>query len=85
MPKLPSSKRKGFNSLFALVSGQLWRERNNRGTSTSIQQLAADIKRDAELWIQAGATKLGCLVSEWLFFVVLLGPGFLCNLPMCNL
>ncbi|RLM53052.1 hypothetical protein C2845_PMPSC006798 [Panicum miliaceum] len=46
------SKRKGFDSLFALVSWQIWKERNARvfrQAEASVLQLLAHIKRDTEL------------------------------------
>jgi hypothetical protein len=61
------SKRKGFDSLFALVSWHIWKERNARvfrGAVESVQQLLVAIRREAQSWMDAGAAKLGCLLCE---------------------
>jgi predicted negative regulator of RcsB-dependent stress response len=45
--------------LFALVSWQLWKERNAhcfREASSSLADLLQIIKAEADNWIQAGAT-----------------------------
>jgi hypothetical protein len=61
-------KKKGFDRLFALVTWEIWKERNApifRRVSTQASQVVALIKQQGELWIDAGAKKLGCLlVSE---------------------
>ena len=59
-------KRKGADTLFALVAWELWKERNTRlfwnEVATSVQ--LATIKQIADLWIEAGARHLGELVRE---------------------
>lgn len=65
--QLPNSKRKGFDSLFALVAWQLWKERNGRvfrGEESQPSELIQKIKREGDDWISAGATHLGCLFTE---------------------
>ncbi|CAL5041675.1 unnamed protein product [Urochloa decumbens] len=65
--QLLSHKRKGFDSLFALITWQLWKERNARlfrdAVSTPLQLLGR-IKREGDDWIAAGAQKLGSLFCE---------------------
>lgn len=49
----------------ALVAWELWKERNMRGFCSAITQvpdLLAVIKREAELWVLAGAKNLSCLL-----------------------
>ena len=63
---LPAQKRKGFDTLFALVTWYLWKERNARvfrNTELQPNALLRSIRQDGESWIAAGATKLGCLFS----------------------
>ncbi|CAN6352890.1 unnamed protein product [Urochloa humidicola] len=62
-----SSKKKGFDTLFALVAWQIWKERNarvfrnHRASSLLLLQM---IKLEGDSWIAAGAKKLGCLFAE---------------------
>jgi hypothetical protein len=59
-------QRKGIDSLFALVSWQLWKERNAccfMDATTSVNDILLIIKAEADLWIQAGAKNLGSLAS----------------------
>jgi hypothetical protein len=59
-------QRKGFDSLFALVSWQVWKERNARcfrSATTSVTDLLLVIRAEADQWIRAGAKNLGVLVS----------------------
>jgi hypothetical protein len=63
---LQPSQRKGFDSLFALVSWQLWKERNARcfrESAAPAAELLLVIKAQADLWVQAGAKRLGSLFS----------------------
>jgi hypothetical protein len=63
---LQSSQRKGLDSLFALVSWQLWKERNARcfrESASPVTELMQVIKAQAEMWVQAGAKHLGSLAS----------------------
>ena len=58
---------KGFDTLFALTAWEIWKERNARvfrRDSLTVHQLAMVIKQQGELWIDAGARKLSCLVLE---------------------
>ncbi|KAF8772420.1 hypothetical protein HU200_005781 [Digitaria exilis] len=72
MVDLPSepdarSKQKGFDSLFAIVSWQLWKERNAwvfRGAESQPAELLRRIQKEGEDWISAGAKHLGCLFTE---------------------
>ena len=60
-------KRKGFDSLFALISWQLWKGRNARTFRNDNQQtlmVCRLIKFEGDNWIAAGATNLGCLFCE---------------------
>ena len=59
-------QRSGFDSLFALVSWQVWKERNARcfrGQSASFSDLLQLIKAEADCWIQAGAGDLGSMAA----------------------
>jgi hypothetical protein len=63
---LQTSQRKGLDSLFALVSWQLWKERNARcfrESASPVAELLQVIKAQAELWVQAGAKHLGSIAS----------------------
>jgi hypothetical protein len=58
--------RSGLDSLFALVSWQIWKERNARcfrGETASVNKLLQLIKAEADRWIEAGARGLGALAS----------------------
>ena len=60
-------KQKGLDSLFALVSWTIWKERNARcfrDASTIVSQLLQVIKAEAEIWIQAGVRDLECLATQ---------------------
>jgi len=64
---LPPTKRKGFNTLFSLITWELWKERNARvfrNAATPVPQLVQTISHFGEQWVLAGAKKLGCLFSE---------------------
>ncbi|CAN6373551.1 unnamed protein product [Urochloa humidicola] len=64
--QVQAQKRKGFDSLFALVSWQIWKERNARvfrGATSQPRQLLQQIKIEGDNWISAGARQLGCLFS----------------------
>jgi hypothetical protein len=63
---LQTSQRKGLDSLFALVSWQLLKERNARcfrESASLVAELLQVIKAQAELWVQAGAKHLGSIAS----------------------
>jgi hypothetical protein len=60
-------QRAGMDSLFVLVSWQVWKERNARcfrGSSASVAELLQLIKDEGDRWIQAGALGLGSLVGR---------------------
>ncbi|PAN17004.2 hypothetical protein PAHAL_3G099400 [Panicum hallii] len=60
-------KRRGFDTLFMLIIWALWKERNNRlfqRQESTVQELQDRIKLDIKLWIEAGASRLGCLKRE---------------------
>lgn len=77
------NSRKGFDSLFALTSWTIWKERNARcfrESATTIPELLTMIKAEAEQWANAGAKNLWSLASGvascHLFFIVSFGlPG----------
>ena len=53
--------------MFALIAWEIWKERNARcfrGAATQITAIKATIKLQAELWVQAGAKHLGCLIQR---------------------
>jgi len=63
----PMERRKGFDTLFMLVIWLLWKERNAHlfdRYSSSAAQLLQLIKLEIQLWVEAGATRLGCLRCE---------------------
>lgn len=65
--QLPGGKRKGFDTLFALVTWQLWKERNARVFRDAVSlpaELLQRIKKEGDEWIMAGAKNLGCLFGE---------------------
>jgi hypothetical protein len=60
-------KRKGADTLFALVAWEIWKERNARcfrDAPSTNSQLLSTIKHTSDQWIEARARKLGCLVCE---------------------
>nr|TKW36508.1 LOW QUALITY PROTEIN: hypothetical protein SEVIR_2G445000v2 [Setaria viridis] len=60
----PRGSRKGLDSLFVL---QLWKERSARlfeRQMSSVQERIQGIKQEAQLWVEAGACRLGCLRCE---------------------
>jgi hypothetical protein len=60
-------RRKGIDTLFALVSWQLWKERNARcfrGATTSTGDTMQIIKSEGERWVQAGAEGLRALIGN---------------------
>ena len=59
-------RRTGMDSLFALVSWQLWKERNARcfrEVTATVTDLLQIIKAEADQWIQAGAKGLRALAQ----------------------
>jgi hypothetical protein len=60
------SQRKDIDSLFALTSGQIWKEKNARcfrEATTTVTELLPIIKAHANLRVQAGANDLRSLAS----------------------
>jgi hypothetical protein len=60
-------RRKGASTLFMIVAWHLWKERNMRlfKQRTAITSVIIDrIKAEANLWVAAGAQKLGHLFCE---------------------
>jgi hypothetical protein len=58
--------KKGADSLFALVSWQIWKERNTRcfrDATVMVHELLSIIKAEVDQWIRAGAKNLGVLAS----------------------
>ncbi|RCV07172.1 hypothetical protein SETIT_1G223100v2 [Setaria italica] len=63
----PRERRKGLNILFMLVIWSIWKERNARlfnQCSSTTQELLQRIKSDIDLWVMAGARRLGHLKFE---------------------
>lgn len=61
-----ADKCRGMDSLFALVSWEIWKERNAwcfRNATNPLHQLLQIIKAQAEFWVQAGAVHLRSLTS----------------------
>ena len=59
-------RRNGMDSLFALVSWHLWKERNARcfrESTSTVDDLLHIIKAEADHWIQAGADGLRALAQ----------------------
>jgi hypothetical protein len=59
--------RRGADSLFALITWEVWKERNARcfrGSESDANVLTATIKYQAELWVVAGAKHLGSLLAR---------------------
>lgn len=62
--QLPTCKRKGFDTLFALIAWHIWKERNARvfrGAAAGVDLVLRVIGQEGICWIEAGAQKLGCL------------------------
>ncbi|KAG0512495.1 hypothetical protein BDA96_10G018800 [Sorghum bicolor] len=60
-------RRKGLDTLFALVSWHVWKERNARcfrDASATINDLLQLITMEADRWINAGATGLAVLARS---------------------
>ena len=58
--------RKGVDSLFALVSWQVWKEQNARcfrEATATVQELLLVIRTEADQWVRTGAKNLGGLAS----------------------
>jgi hypothetical protein len=58
--------KKGIDSLFDLVSREIWKEHNAccfREASSMVAELLVVIKAQAEQWVRAGAKDLGSLAS----------------------
>ena len=65
--QLRKDKRKGFDSLFASIAWQLWKERNARtfrGVALQPSMVLRLIQLEGENWIAAGAKNLGRLFCE---------------------
>jgi hypothetical protein len=63
----PQACVKGVDSLFALISWELWKERNAccfRRAATQLNAVKDQIKQQAELWVMAGNKHLGSLVQR---------------------
>ena len=57
-------RRSGLDSLFGLVSWQIWKERNARcfrEASATVIEILQLIKAEADRWIEAGAGGLAAL------------------------
>lgn len=57
------NSRKGFDSLFALTSCSMWKERNARCFRDAATKLLMMIKAETEQWANAGSKDLWCLAS----------------------
>ncbi|CAL5027772.1 unnamed protein product [Urochloa decumbens] len=60
-------RRKGVCSLFMAVGWHLWKERNARlfeRSAAVVSVIIARIKQEVDLWVAAGARKLGSLFCE---------------------
>jgi len=63
----PSDLRRGGDSLFALVTWQVWKERNSRcfrGEAAVVSGVVTSIRLLASEWVSAGARALGCVLGE---------------------
>jgi hypothetical protein len=61
------NRRKGIDSLFALVSWQFWKEQNARcfrDVTATIAEMLQFIKMEANRWIEAGAMGLRALAEQ---------------------
>jgi hypothetical protein len=59
-------RRPGLDSLFTLISWQVWKERNARcfrGSSAAIREILPTIKAEAERWMDTGAQGLQVLCA----------------------
>ena len=59
-------RQTGMDTLFALVSWQMWKERNARcfrESTSTVTELLQVIKAEADRWIQAGASGLSALAQ----------------------
>lgn len=57
-------QQKGFDSIFALTSWAIWKERNARcfrDSATAVQDLLRTIQAETDLWAQAGAKHIWSL------------------------
>ncbi|RLN28124.1 hypothetical protein C2845_PM05G27800 [Panicum miliaceum] len=62
--QLPGAKRKGFDTLFALITWHLWNEQNARvfrDVAAGVNLVIHMIRQEGLCWIGAGALNLGCL------------------------
>ena len=60
-------QRKGLDSLFALLSWQVWKERKARcfrQSTTMIAEMLQIIKMEADRWIEAGAARIWALADR---------------------
>ncbi|KAJ1278477.1 hypothetical protein BS78_04G082500 [Paspalum vaginatum] len=63
----PASVRRGGDSLFTLVTWQVWKERNARcfqGETSTVNYVVSSIRSGAGEWVRAGARALGCIIRE---------------------
>jgi hypothetical protein len=63
----PPGARKGVDSLFALVTWEVWKERNARcfrSEASSVDAVVSSALGVASEWVRAGAKALGCILSE---------------------
>ena len=63
-------KRKGIDSLFVLVSWEIWKERNTRCFREfvfSIIDFLQVVRAEADRWIEAGANGLRALAQPWVW------------------
>ena len=63
----PPGARKGGDSLFALVTWEVWKERNARcfrSEASSVDAVVSSALGVASEWVRAGAKALGCILSE---------------------
>jgi hypothetical protein len=63
----PPGARKGGDSLFTLVTWEVWKERNARcfrSEASSVDAVVSSALGVASEWVRAGAKALGCILSE---------------------